>query len=133
MKYLTLLFALLFIMLPTDARQQGCAQSMPSAAPLTVPVEWLEKNISDQKLVILHVGQKAEYDEGHIPGALFLTMQDIAAPSGGPNDLALELPTVEQLKPALEKFGISNDSRIILYFGKDWISPTTRAYFTLDG
>jgi 3-mercaptopyruvate sulfurtransferase SseA len=24
------------------------------------------------------------------------------------------------LKPALEKFGISNDSRIILYFGKDW-------------
>jgi len=131
MKYLTLLFALLFIMLPTDARHQGCAQSMPSEAPLTVPVEWLEKNINDPKLVILHVGQKPEYDEGHIPGALFLTMQDISAP-GGPNDLALELPTIEQLKPALEKFGISNDSRIILYFGKDWVSPTTRAYFTLD-
>jgi hypothetical protein len=57
MKYLTLLFALLFIMLPTDARHQGCAQSMPSEAPLTVPVEWLEKNINDPKLVILHVGQ----------------------------------------------------------------------------
>ena len=131
MKFVTLLFALLFVMLPTDARQQGCAQSMPSGAPLTVDVGWLEKNINDPKLVLLHVGQKPEYDEGHIPGALFLTMGDISTP-GGPNDLALELPTVEQLKPALEKFGISNDSRIILYFGKDWVSPTTRAYFTLD-
>ncbi len=131
MRYLIILLTLIFIVLPTDSRQQGCAQTVPTDAPLTVPVEWLEKNIGDPKLVLLHIGQKPEYDAGHIPGAVFLSLQDISAPADA-NGLALELPTVEQLKPALEKFGVSNDSRIILYFGKDWVSPTTRAYFTLD-
>jgi thiosulfate/3-mercaptopyruvate sulfurtransferase len=42
------------------------------------------------------------------------------------------LPSAERLKTTLEKFGISNDSRIILYFGKDWFSPTSRVYYTLD-
>ncbi len=42
------------------------------------------------------------------------------------------MPTAEKLKVTLEKYGISNNSRIILYFGKDWVSPTTRVYFTLD-
>jgi thiosulfate/3-mercaptopyruvate sulfurtransferase len=46
--------------------------------------------------------------------------------------LSLELPSAEQLKPVLEKLGVSNESRIILYFGKDWVSPTTRVYYTLD-
>lgn len=131
MKNLSILLAFVFILLPSEARLQGCAQSPPAEAPLTVTAEWLAKNINDPKLVLLHVGQKAEYDAGHIPGAVFVPLQELSAPAD-PNGLALELPTVEQLKPALEKFGISNDSRVIVYFGKDWVSPTTRVYFTLD-
>jgi len=121
----------MFVLLPSDARQQGCAQSPPSEAPMTVTAEWLQKNIADPKLVVLHIGQKPEYDAGHIPGAMFVTQQAVSS-APDPNALSLELPAVEQLKPELEKFGISNDSRIILYFGKDWVSPTTRLYFTLD-
>ena len=131
MKYLVIFSLLLFVILPANAHQQGCAQSPPAEAPMTVTAEWLQKNITDPKLVLLHVGAKPEYDAGHIPGAQYVTLNDLSAP-GDPNGLSLELPTVEQLKPALERFGISNDSRVILYFGKDWVSPTTRVYFTLD-
>lgn len=129
-----LAFFCLFVLLglPSDARFQVCAATVSGDAPLTVSSEWLKANLSDPKLVLLHVGQRAEYDIGHIPGALYISMQDVSAPQTGSDDLSLELPTAEHLKPALEKFGISNDSRIIVYFGKDWVSPTTRVYFTLD-
>jgi thiosulfate/3-mercaptopyruvate sulfurtransferase len=44
----------------------------------------------------------------------------------------LQMPAVEQLQAAFEKLGISDNSRIILYFGKDWISPTGRVFLTLE-
>jgi thiosulfate/3-mercaptopyruvate sulfurtransferase len=46
--------------------------------------------------------------------------------------LILELPPVDQLKATFEKFGVTDKSRIIVYFGKDWVTPTSRVYFTLD-
>lgn len=132
MKYsLLFLLALVLVVLPGDSRQQGCAQSPPAAAPVLVKADWLTANISDPKLVLLHVGAKPEYDAGHIPGAHYLTLQDISAPQVA-DGLSLELPSAESLKPVLERFGISNDSRIVLYFGKDWVSPTTRVFYTLD-
>jgi thiosulfate/3-mercaptopyruvate sulfurtransferase len=42
------------------------------------------------------------------------------------------LPPVEQLKAAFEKFGVSDNSRIVIYFGKDWVTPTARVFMTLD-
>jgi thiosulfate/3-mercaptopyruvate sulfurtransferase len=33
---------------------------------------------------------------------------------------------------AFEGLGVSDGSRIVLYFAKDWITPTTRVWFTLD-
>ena len=48
------------------------------------------------------------------------------------SDLALQLPPADRLKTAFEKYGISNDTRIILYWSSGWYSPTTRVYFTLD-
>jgi thiosulfate/3-mercaptopyruvate sulfurtransferase len=43
----------------------------------------------------------------------------------------LELLPVDQLKANFEKFGISDDSRIVVYFGNDWASPSTRIIWTL--
>jgi thiosulfate/3-mercaptopyruvate sulfurtransferase len=44
----------------------------------------------------------------------------------------LEMPPVESLRERLEKLGISNNSRIVIYYGSDWVSPSTRVVFTLD-
>ncbi|MGH7471036.1 MAG: sulfurtransferase [Longimicrobiales bacterium] len=95
---------------------------------------WLKAHLQDPDLVLLHVGEKPEYDATHIAGAHFITMADLAAPR--PADPAtgevLELPTPEAARAKLEAFGVTDRSRIIVYFGKDWVSPTTRIIFTLD-
>ncbi len=109
--------------------QETCA--ITENTPMTVSVEWLQKHIDHKNLVLLHVGEKKEYDAGHILGARYIATRDVSLPQEE-GDLALQLPTAEQLKVIFEKYGISNDSRIILYFGKSWVTSTTRIYFTLD-
>jgi thiosulfate/3-mercaptopyruvate sulfurtransferase len=49
-----------------------------------------------------------------------------------PGTLELELPSPTELRGRLEKLGISDDSRIVVYYAKEWISPATRVVLTLD-
>src|SRR5262245_11941440 len=97
---------------------------------MIVSTDWLAKHLNDDSLVLLQVGDKKEYEDAHIPGAQFIQLQDISTPRG--QGLTLELPSVDQLKATFEKFGVTDKSRIIVYFGKDWVTPTARVFFTLD-
>jgi thiosulfate/3-mercaptopyruvate sulfurtransferase len=98
---------------------------------LLVSTEWLAKHIDDPNLVLLHVGDAREYPAEHIPGARLITLRDISTPHE-PGTLALEMLAPEELRRRLERFGISDDSRIIVYHGNDWVSPATRVVLTLD-
>ena len=100
-------------------------------APMLVTAEWLAAHLNDPDLVLLHVGERQGFDAGHLPGARYLDRSAISAPKTE-TSLTLELPPTPQLVENFERLGISNTSRIVLYFGSDWITPTTRAYFTLD-
>ena len=131
MKITVIIFAFILALIPIEARQQSSSCAVTEETPMKVSAAWLAEHLSHKDLVLLHIGQKEEYDAGHIPGAQYISTRDISA-TAEDSRLALELPPPELLKTALEKFGISNSSRIILYFGKDWVSPTTRVYFTLD-
>ena len=114
------------------ATRPAPAQEAPG---LLVDVEWLSSHLADRGLVILHVGDKAGYEAGHIPGARFITEQDVAAPHdmSNPRDMMLELPAPETLRAKVASFGISDDSRIVVYFGKNGGVPSaTRIIFTLD-
>jgi thiosulfate/3-mercaptopyruvate sulfurtransferase len=95
-----------------------------------VSTEWLASHLKDDSLVLLQVGEKEEYTAAHIPGAQFISLTDISTPRGA--GLALELPAVDQLKTTFEKLGVSNKSRIVIYFSKDWVTPTARVFLTLD-
>ncbi len=95
---------------------------------MMVDSTWLASHLHDPNLVLLHVGDKKEFDEAHIPGAQFITLQDI---SESPSKLKLELPSVDKLRQAFESRGISDASRIVVYPGKDWYSPSTRVIWTL--
>ena len=96
--------------------------------PMLVDAAWLAEHLHDSNLVLLHVGDKKEFDEAHIPGARFIALSDISDPNAS---LKLELPAVETLERAFESRGISNSSRIVVYPGKDWYSPSTRVIWTL--
>jgi len=97
---------------------------------LIVTTDWLAKHLNDDSLVLLQVGEKDEYMSSHIPRAQFIQLADISTPRG--QGLTLELPTLDQLKATFEKLGVSDNSRIVIYFGKDWVTPTARVFMTLD-
>jgi thiosulfate/3-mercaptopyruvate sulfurtransferase len=116
----------------TTAPSTATAQRSPRAE-LTVSSAWLAEHLKDPDLVLLHVGEKPEYDKAHLPGARFITMQDFAVSSRDrEKGLVLELPTADTLRARLAAFGISDNSRIIVYYGNDWVSPSTRLVLTLD-
>ncbi len=97
---------------------------------MIVTTDWLAKHLSDDSLVLLQVGERKDYDAEHIPGAQFIQLSDISTPRG--QGLILELPSVDQLKATFEKLGVTDKSRVIVYFGKDWVTPTARVFMTLD-
>lgn len=97
---------------------------------IIVSTEWLAQHLKDDSLVLLQVGDKSEFAAAHIPGAQFIQLADISTPRG--QGLALELPEVAQLQATFEKLGVTDKSRIVIYFSKDWVTPTTRVFFTLD-
>ncbi len=82
-------------------------------------------------LVLLQVGDKAQYDTAHIPGAQYISLSEISTPRGE-GLLTLEMPSLGQLDSTVESKGISDNSIVVVYFGNDWVSPTGRVYLTLD-
>src|SRR5258708_2369408 len=100
-----------------------------SRPEMLVSTAWLESNLANSKIVILHVStNRTAYDAGHIPGARFVAQGELAVTKDGiPN----ELPATAELKRLLEAAGVSDDSRVILYSDTSAL-PATRAYFTFD-
>jgi thiosulfate/3-mercaptopyruvate sulfurtransferase len=88
--------------------------------------------LRDPDLVLLHVGDRAEYDRGHLPGARYVALSDISVSDHSGAELHLEMPPADVLKGHLEALGIGDRSRIVVYYGNDWMSPATRVMFTLD-
>jgi thiosulfate/3-mercaptopyruvate sulfurtransferase len=125
-------FAGLFLTLVVLGVNVHARQNATSAKrePMLVTAGWLGEHLNDPSLVLLQIGEKSDYDKAHIPGSQYLNYADISTPHG--QGLMLELPPVEQLVSVFEKLGVSNSSHLILYFGKDWVTPTTRVYWTLD-
>ncbi len=111
---------------PLATRQKDARASM-----LVTPA-WLAGHINDPRLVLLHVGTPEEYARKHIAGARFVRLEDIAQHDMEHDKLMLEMPPADDLRDRLTKLGISDDSRVIVYFGNDWVSPSTRVVLTLD-
>jgi thiosulfate/3-mercaptopyruvate sulfurtransferase len=108
------------------------APPLSAAEPaMLVPPAWLLAHQNDRNLVLLHVGVPAEFEKEHIPRAQLVNPQDLSIPRQE-GALLLQLLPPDQLREKLESLGIGDDSRVVVYFGKDWVSPTTRVYFSLD-
>lgn len=127
MRSLIVLVVLCFVMVAGLAP----AASAGERDGMIVSVDWLAKHLKDPNLVLLHVGAKEGYDAAHIPGARYIATSDVSLPRKE-GALVLELPPADALKEAFERLGVSDDSRIVVYFGDDWVTPTARIFFTLD-
>jgi thiosulfate/3-mercaptopyruvate sulfurtransferase len=130
---LTLLIATVAAAAPRPPAKPASARPAdPAALPLVVSPAWLAAHVDDPDLVLLHVGDADAYRAKHLPRARLVTLDDLSSSGPHGQGLMLELPPADDLRRRLEALGISNDSRVVVYFGEDWVSPATRVVFTLD-
>jgi len=106
----------------------GVAQAAAPSNDMAVSTGWLAEHGKDAGMVVLHVGvDRKAYDAGHIPGARFLAMSDVAVTRNGvPN----QVPAPGDLKKALEKVGVGDESFVVAY--GDGPLLATHVYFELD-
>jgi thiosulfate/3-mercaptopyruvate sulfurtransferase len=110
----------------------AAAQRAPHRDSLVVSPAWLAGHLNDANLVVLQVGDRSDFDKAHIAGARPVSMDDISVSDRTGAGLTLEMPPAEQLHASLEKLGISDDSRVVVYYDRDRITAATRLLFTLD-
>jgi thiosulfate/3-mercaptopyruvate sulfurtransferase len=123
-------FVVLSVIIPANARAQ---RSHDPRSDILVSTAWLSEHLRDPNLVLLHVGERQEYDAGHLPGARYVSLSDISlSDHESPKGLMLQMPTADVLREKLAALGISNNSRVVVYYGNDWVTPATRVIFTLD-
>ena len=104
-----------------------------SREALVVSTGWLADHLKDPNLVVFQLGVKTEYDAGHIPGARFITLDDVAVTDRtNPASLTLQMPAADDLRARLEKIGVSDNSRVVISYGRDRMTSATRVLFTLD-
>lgn len=97
---------------------------MANTIPNTlVSTEWLAQHLNAPDVRIIDASwylpdakrdPKAEYKEGHIPGALFFDLEEISDTTGG---LPHMLPSQEKFASRVRKLGLGDGNRIIVYDG----------------
>ena len=76
-----------------------------------VSTDWLQKNLKNQKLVIVDLRKVEEYKVSHIPGAVNVFYGSWAIKAG---DLLNELPAVDDLTDVISDAGIDKDNLVVL-------------------
>jgi thiosulfate/3-mercaptopyruvate sulfurtransferase len=106
---------------------------MPLAREITpiVSTDWLEKNLSQPKLIIVDIRKVEEYKEGHIPNSINVFYGSWAIKK---KDLDNELPEDDDLFDVIGSAGIKPDS-VVVVVGKTDTTPdlvnTPRVAWTL--
>ncbi|MGH7092547.1 MAG: sulfurtransferase, partial [Stellaceae bacterium] len=110
---------------------------MPYAHPdALVSTEWLAAHLSDPNVRIVDSSFKQpgvtptareDYDAGHIPGAVFFDIDDVAQPG---TTLPHMIPSAERFAAKMAERGIGNDDRVIVY-DTNGLSSAGRAWWLL--
>lgn len=81
--------------------------------PLLIESGQLEKELGSDDLLIIDVSCTREcYDQGHVPGAIFLDYRRLFSGSAPvPN----KIPTVEQLSALFSELGLTRDTHVVAY------------------
>lgn len=109
----------------------GAALAQLADAPRIATPQQAVALLDEPGIVVLHVGDRAEYETAHLPGALHLELRALYPPPAA-GALTLQLPAPADLEARLEALGIGDRTPVLVYMGSNQVSPTTRVVFTLD-
>ena len=110
---------------------------MPYAHPeALVSTEWLAAHLDDPHVRVIDCSFKlpgitptarADYDKGHIPGAVFFDIDDIAQPG---TSLPHMIPSPDLFAQKIGALGIGDDDRVVVY-DSNGLSSAGRAWWML--
>lgn len=108
-----------------------CLGVSPVAAqdvPLLVDPGWLRPRLGDPGVRVVDLGMRLEYRTGHIPGAVYLDVDDarISVAEGG-----YRLPTAEEGARLLGALGITPATHVVAYDDSGGLNAA-RLFFTLE-
>ena len=101
-----------------------------------VSTEWLAEEIGNCDLRIVDASAhlptasrnaRAEYEAGHIPGAVFMDLEALVDPQ---SDVPAALPKPEMFASRMQRLGLGDGSRIVIYDDSD-VKTSSRAWFML--
>ena len=101
-----------------------------------VSTDWLAGEMGASDLLIvdaswhLETGRdpSAEYEAGHIPGAVFMDLADLADPD---DELPMTLPSAERFAGRMRSLGLGDGSRVVLY-DDSALHTSARAWWMLN-
>ena len=98
------------------------------ATDVLVDTEWIEAHAADPSLRVLEVGGNANaFGEGHLPGAVFLSMRSLSNPD---DPIGGQIATAAQVSAALSNMGLGRDQTVVLYDRRNNLQAA-RAYWVL--
>src|ERR1700719_2534669 len=110
---------------------------MPYVHPeALVTTEWLAAHLDDPRVRVLDASYKQpgitptareDYERGHIPGAVFFDIDDVAHPG---TSLPHMIPSPERFAQKMAERGIGNDDRVVVYDSVG-LSSAGRAWWLL--
>lgn len=104
--------------------------SSTGKAPVLVDTDWLKANLGIPGIVVLHITTtRADYANGHIPGALFLWTGDIIIST--PAESTVPAP-VKEAANKLRQLGIDNNSHVIIYGRNSNYVQVCRIFVSLE-
>ena len=101
-----------------------------SRATSLVSTDWVLENLTNKSVVLVEVDEDTTlYEKGHIDGAItFHWREDLQ------DGLIRDLISKEKFEALLSKYGISNDSTVVLYGGNNnWFATYAFWYFKIYG
>jgi len=107
---------------------------MPDSSSSLVSTEWLREHLDAPDVRIIDASwhldgrdAKAEYEEAHIPGAVFFDIDDV---SDTDSPLPHMMPSPEKMASRMRKLGLGDGMRFVVYDNSD-LRSAARVWFML--
>jgi len=121
---------IIIILSGSDASASTAVTNPVTDVPVLVDAAWVKSNLNTQGVVLLHITTtRADYLNGHIPGAQFLWPGDIIVST--PDQSTVPAP-VKSVTKRLRELGISNNTHVVLYGKNSSLVQVCRIFVSLE-